>query len=919
MAFLRTARALVTVPKLRDGVWDDVRVASGSTRLDRDLVKQASDILGESFDPSKYLLTHATLVASVDTVATPGTKLGMIQFDGQKINRKYADFRVKADCEKWINNNCFIPGTSITMSDGTVKPIEQVQVGDEVLTHTGRARKVLQTYSHQVDGALLGLKYRGCNERLYVTREHPFFVFRPQEACIQCGSNIHHASKCISHLLDRFYCSGACYYSKRIPKRDLLTEKRGEFVPVGQVRDHWDFVATPILDGDVSVGLTQGQARLLGLFLAEGYYELDSRKDNERVGVCFAFNLSEENTLAKTVCSLLKSEFGADSTIRYHQTDKGIVVTTKTNRPLVEFFSRWVLGDGSKTKSLHEDLLRASHQVQEEVVKGWFEGDGSFFTSKIGDARLTGSSASVSLINQVRLILHRLGVAPQWTFAVLEGRKRLVVDGKPIVVSDPTKETQGWTLSCGAGYLNDLLEGTKYEGAYAAFLESHGEVQKVPDLRFLNGYCLQIVESVEVVEYQGKVHNLEVEEDNSYIAGGIAVHNSDAWSRPVLLKSYPTLIGAHSFVEHVQIEELSKGRIIDAVARDIGPSVYVDILVANDRKHVQLIQDIESGALDSLSMGCTTQSTTCTKCGNWASDETEFCNCIRHLKGNIFFDEMGQRHQIAELCGHETEDATGGVVFVEGSWVKIPAFTGAVARGPVKVVGESAFSPSGKKMFSIPKTLPKNDFSNLPEGLAKAASSCVAQEFEDEGVDAPATEPAPEAKPDPLKDMEDELYGKMLDRVKKRVQDAMNGGSAPYGNTNPAAPSSDAPNDTLVSQASVKVVGHTPKLVPQATLITGSTPKVAQYKATVQKLVRTASSDNDFIFKLEALNNSQGIKIASDLYKVAGMVGSPTGFRSLTTFLQACEFTMGREPTTQEATVLVRMAKLLALREKSTS
>ena len=81
-------------------------------------------------------------------------------------------------------------------------------------------------------------------------------------------------------------------------------------------------------------------------------------------------------------------------------------------------------------------------------------------------------------------------------------------------------------------------------------------------------------------------------------------NNGDAWTRPVLMKSYRTFVGAHNFLEHVQVEDLSKGRIIDAVPRDVGESLYIDILVATDRKHSDLVSDIESGKLGAMSMGC---------------------------------------------------------------------------------------------------------------------------------------------------------------------------------------------------------------------------------------------------------------------------------------------------------------------------
>lgn len=66
MAFLRYANARTVRPFTTGQVWDNVRVAAAQARMDRNLVDQASKILRESFDPSKYLLSHATIVASED-------------------------------------------------------------------------------------------------------------------------------------------------------------------------------------------------------------------------------------------------------------------------------------------------------------------------------------------------------------------------------------------------------------------------------------------------------------------------------------------------------------------------------------------------------------------------------------------------------------------------------------------------------------------------------------------------------------------------------------------------------------------------------------------------------------------------------------------------------------------------------------
>ncbi len=168
-------------------------------------------------------------------------------------------------------------------------------------------------------------------------------------------------------------------------------------------------------------------------------------------------------------------------------------------------------------------------------------------------------------------------------------------------------------------------------------------------------------------------------------------NNNDCWERKLLLASFKTFIGGENYVEHIQIPELSKGKIIDAAARDLGDSVYVDILVATNRKHKPLIAAIEGGELSTLSMGAQVAFTLCTKCGNVAEDELQLCRHIKYQKGNFFIDAMGKRRKIAELCGHVTAEP-GSCKFIEGSWVANPAFTGAVLRNILdpRMVADSA-------------------------------------------------------------------------------------------------------------------------------------------------------------------------------------------------------------------------------------
>lgn len=378
-------------------------------------------------------------------------------------------------------------------------------------------------------------------------------------------------------------------------------------------------------------------------------------------------------------------------------------------------------------------------------------------------------------------------------------------------------------------------------------------------------------------------------------------NNFDAWSRGVLLKSFQTFIGGHNFVEHVQIEDLSKGRIIDAVARDIGDSVYVDILIATDRKHKDLVAAIESGKMGTLSMGCTVDATQCTKCGHWAADETEMCPHIKYEKGNTFYDENGVKHIVAELCGHESIEPTGGVEFIEASWVEAPAFTGAVTRNVLDAT--DAISKQAQKVLSTPPP----QWSE--KATTKAASgTAVAQRVfgpthnkfrvggdeemflsgwldEDPEKDGDETkeEKQEETPTSPLKEVEDEAYRSLMDRLKKRLKDEL----------------------TTKQEES-----HTPDESTNENL-NKLAARQRLYQEGLRAICRTASSDAALIDAVAAFNEQVGIHIPVVLYRVALVVGDPSQYETPGVYRKACATALSRNPDCREAGVLLKLGQLI--------
>src|SRR5437588_11516487 len=71
---------------------------------------------------------------------------------------------------------CGLAGSMVRVRDGE-KPIEEVEVGDEVLTHRGRFRPVRDTMQRRFEGPIFRITFAGESYRsLAVTPRHPFLV-----------------------------------------------------------------------------------------------------------------------------------------------------------------------------------------------------------------------------------------------------------------------------------------------------------------------------------------------------------------------------------------------------------------------------------------------------------------------------------------------------------------------------------------------------------------------------------------------------------------------------------------------------------------------------------------------------------------------------------------------------------------------
>ena len=76
---------------------------------------------------------------------------------------------------------CFTAGTMVTLGDCTRKPIEDISVGDEVLTHEGRARTVTELHRRQYGGDMYTVRAQRPRNLSSAQGNHLFLVVTREE------------------------------------------------------------------------------------------------------------------------------------------------------------------------------------------------------------------------------------------------------------------------------------------------------------------------------------------------------------------------------------------------------------------------------------------------------------------------------------------------------------------------------------------------------------------------------------------------------------------------------------------------------------------------------------------------------------------------------------------------------------------
>lgn len=693
-------------------------------------------------------------------------------------DRKHEDLVRKIEAGEYssLSMGCFWAGTEITMSDGSKQPIELIRPGDSVLTHNGVSQPVMNIQRKWHSGTVLALQIEGDYKTTYVTHEHPYWGFkREQECACGCGEKINVKLTGYKNNFDgkNFIFSkykkghyarivnpnNKCYSVEEFlqKKEDNSIKSKMDlgWIKAGDLKAG-DLVSYPISEQVInSIDATAEKARLIGYFLSEGSFVKEIVAQGEETDYGVKCRICG-NLYNKISTHLPSHKITFD---QYKLQFPDAPVNAKISKPVIRT---------SRKEDISEEtgLIRTHKKIGVEFSLGKHEYETLnkeiCELSKIvfPEATILRYEDSVKIIG-IRIAEFFLkycgeyfdgkGLPEEVLFWPKNIQKHIIATW---ILGDYAA-TSSKKLFSQMHYIfirNKVWHNTVYKEAhpYSTTIKkkcSNGEVfEKVYTGIRSESYMLQL-SPLSFDSVKDELNHAFEYRTKKFKSPKNLVANS--WKN---VQSFNWLVRKISNIQEIPYE----GWVYNFEVKEDNSYIANDVAVHN----------------------CLIKYSICSKCGKKAADETEACEHIRFQKNNMFFDENGIQRKIAELCGHESDPES--VKFIEASWVRQPAFTGAILRNFVE--------PSDELMVKLEAAKKVESYKKKPGDYLKAAvdQGLIAQDeppknepsTEDASPeDAPPEDVPPEEMPveeeNDLKTFKKDLKQKVLKQVSDEVMEEL--------------------------------------------------------------------------------------------------------------------------------------------------
>lgn len=370
---------------------------------------------------------------------------------------------------------CVIPETLITTKKGYI-PISKIKKGDEVLTHKNRFRKVINVFKRSIDEQIIHIKLRGDSIGLKATQNHPVFTSKKQRRYNKITADFIPIKELeINHLL-----------INRI-NREFIKD----IASISFSNSIADKIKSTLLPSEIK--LNKLFLKIIGYFLGDG-----TAKVNEKRGVIsFSLGTKKEKTCKKDI-----EKWFNQNHIKYYKNErKKMTILTVNSKPLAQFFRSFY--NEKKEKYLPEKFIKLPFSKWKWIIYGLIMTDGA--KKEIG-CRICNTS--LILLQQIKSRCENEGIIP--TLILSRSSRRRKIMGRFCNQKDYYE--LGFNNESCRPIFKMIINKDIAQGQY---------------FNQMIDYIFKFIREKKKIDYKGYVWNLEVEEDNSYIANNIILHNCD--------------------------------------------------------------------------------------------------------------------------------------------------------------------------------------------------------------------------------------------------------------------------------------------------------------------------------------------------------------------------------------------------------
>lgn len=405
-------------------------------------------------------------------------------------------------------SNCFIKGTKV-LTDSGYKNIEEINVGDKVLTHDNTYQLVNATMKNFHNDKLIELDSLYFNSPIVTTPNHKFLT---QEGWIEAQKlSVHkRTNKTSPHFIkfkkldlteEQEYTLDVKNELNHIVSEYFILEDTGDgkYQPKVKMVNKGTpcFTSASMTPINKTIIFDKNLAYVMGMFAGDGSITARKNTKHNLSSIWQIVGNERDSDILNRCADIIEEKFGLKVHRGYSKGNQKTYIIRVDSIVVSEFFNKYV-GKGSRNKFIH-NLLKD----YPSFLFGIFDSDGSINSQCIGSITLNNRE----LINTLKEMSDKFGI-PSYISTKINSVKKY---GNYPSLIFPKNSLCLFIKNVNKKYDDDRIKNCVSTNA--------GTVRIINDEAYIQ------LSNKETIDGNVDVYNISVENNHNYVVGNVLVHN----------------------------------------------------------------------------------------------------------------------------------------------------------------------------------------------------------------------------------------------------------------------------------------------------------------------------------------------------------------------------------------------------------